>query len=54
LAFVKARWPLGERALQASRNPNRQGMPAEARTSEWRLPATCFPHDAVAENEQRL
>ena len=39
---------------QASRNPNHEGMPAEARTSDWRLPATCFPHDVVAETEQRL
>jgi len=54
LAFVKARWPVGERALQASRNPNQEGMPAEARTSDWRLPATCFPHDAVAVVERRL
>lgn len=51
LAFVKVTWPVSQRALQALRNPNQRGMPADARTADWLLPATCFPHDALASTQ---
>jgi mono/diheme cytochrome c family protein len=49
LAYVKASWPLGLRSLQAQRNPRQMGMPADAQSADWRLPATCFPHHVKAE-----
>ncbi len=48
LAYVKARWPIGQRALQAPRNPEPRGMPAGAETTDWRLAATCFGREAPA------
>jgi mono/diheme cytochrome c family protein len=41
IAFVKARWPLGLRIVQAMRNPGLAGMPANARDEAWQLPANC-------------
>jgi S-disulfanyl-L-cysteine oxidoreductase SoxD len=52
LAFVKARWPVGQRALHALTNPGSEGMPSDAEKSDWRLPPNCFPHDVVAVAQQ--
>lgn len=52
VAFVKARWPMGLRALQALRNPGQSGMPADGRSADWRLPPSCFPHIVQAETSQ--
>jgi len=48
LAFVKDRWPIGLRALQATMNPGERGMPGGAAAGDWRLPPTCFGHNVVA------
>lgn len=40
-AFIKARWPIGLRVLQAARNPGTAGMPPEAAQGGWRFPPTC-------------
>ncbi len=53
LAFVKARWPIGPRALQALRNPGREGMPRVADNSDWRLPPTCLSPESLAEAAAR-
>jgi len=42
IAFIKGRWPIGLRALQAMRNPGGEGMPREAATTDWTLPAACL------------
>jgi S-disulfanyl-L-cysteine oxidoreductase SoxD len=41
MAFIKARWPIGLRVLQATLNPGRAGMPRNAAAEDWRLPPTC-------------
>jgi len=41
IAFIKADWPIGLRAAQATLNPGFQGMPADADKVEWTLPPTC-------------
>jgi S-disulfanyl-L-cysteine oxidoreductase SoxD len=41
IAFIKARWPLGLRILQATRNPGLAGMPVGASGRDWQLPANC-------------
>ena len=41
VAYVKASWPAGLRALQATRNPGGEGMPKDANSADWRLPANC-------------
>jgi mono/diheme cytochrome c family protein len=41
IAYIKARWPLGLRASQSTLNPNFEGMPEEARTTEWTFPPSC-------------
>jgi len=41
VAFIKARWPVGLRILQAMRNPGFAGMPADATTAAWQLPPNC-------------
>lgn len=41
VAFIKARWPIGLRILQAMRNPGFAGMPADAGTATWQLPPNC-------------
>jgi mono/diheme cytochrome c family protein len=43
IAFIKARWPVGLRVMQAMRNPGRAGMPAGAERSDWRFPPECGP-----------
>ena len=43
IAFIKARWPVGVRVLQAMRNPDRAGMPAGAIDSGWRFLPGCRP-----------
>jgi mono/diheme cytochrome c family protein len=42
IAFVKARWPIGLRVVQATRNPGGAGMPANAADADWRLPPDCI------------
>jgi len=42
IAFIKARWPVGLRAMQASLNPGASGMPPAAALSDWRFPPTCL------------
>ena len=41
IAFIKARWPLGLRVLQAMRNPGLAGMPVNANRTAWQLPPNC-------------
>jgi mono/diheme cytochrome c family protein len=41
IAFIKARWPIGLRILQAMRNPGLAGMPANADAANWQLPPNC-------------
>jgi hypothetical protein len=41
IAFIKARWPVGLRILQAMRNPGFAGMPANADAADWQLPPNC-------------
>ena len=41
VAFIKARWPLGLRVLQAMRNPGLAGMPVNANGTAWQLPPNC-------------
>ena len=41
IAFIKARWPIGLRVLQAMRNPGEAGMPAGAERSDWTFPPDC-------------
>ena len=43
IAFIKARWPVGMRVLQAMRNPDRAGMPAHVLDSAWTFPPGCPP-----------
>ena len=43
IAFIKARWPVGMRVLQAMRNPDRAGMPAQTIDSGWTFPPGCPP-----------
>lgn len=43
IAFIKARWPVGLRVLQAARNPDYQGMPANSDRAGWVLPPDCMP-----------
>jgi hypothetical protein len=41
VAFIKARWPVGLRIVQAMRNPAFAGMPANANSIAWQLPPNC-------------
>jgi mono/diheme cytochrome c family protein len=41
IAFIKARWPVGLRVLQAMRNPDQAGMPAGAEREDWTFPPDC-------------
>lgn len=41
IAFIKARWPVGPRVMQAMRNPGQAGMPAGAERADWRFPPDC-------------
>jgi S-disulfanyl-L-cysteine oxidoreductase SoxD len=41
VAFIKARWPIGLRILQAMHNPGLAGMPKDADAANWQLPANC-------------
>jgi mono/diheme cytochrome c family protein len=41
IAFIKARWPIALRILQAMRNPGFKGMPAAVNDADWQLPANC-------------
>jgi mono/diheme cytochrome c family protein len=41
IAFIKARWPVGLRVLQAMHNPGLAGMPSDARDGAWQLPPNC-------------
>jgi S-disulfanyl-L-cysteine oxidoreductase SoxD len=41
VAFIKARWPLALRILQARSNPGFAGMPADATNAAWQLPPNC-------------
>jgi S-disulfanyl-L-cysteine oxidoreductase SoxD len=43
IAFIKARWPIGLRVVQAMRNPGLAGMPANAEQADWRFPPGCPP-----------
>ena len=45
IAFIKARWPLGMRVVQAARNRGAAGMPREAAQSDWTFPAMCRARD---------
>lgn len=49
VAFVKARWPLGLRVLQAARNPDHRGLPPEAARADWTVPADCMPGQSAPE-----
>ena len=42
IAFIKARWPVGLRVLQAMRNPGEAGMPSGAHRTDWTFPADCM------------
>jgi mono/diheme cytochrome c family protein len=42
LAFIKSRWPVGIRVMQALLNPGNAGMPANAENVAWRLPPICM------------
>jgi mono/diheme cytochrome c family protein len=42
IAFIKARWPVGLRVLQAMRNPDGKGTPAEADHTDWTFPSDCL------------
>jgi mono/diheme cytochrome c family protein len=44
VAFIKARWPVGLRVMQAMQNPSQAGMPVGAAADDWRLPIGCAPH----------
>jgi mono/diheme cytochrome c family protein len=41
IAYIKARWPVGLRVLQAARNPGQAGMPAIAGGANWTFPPDC-------------
>lgn len=41
IAFIKARWPIALRILQAMRNPGFKGMPTDIDDAAWQLPANC-------------
>ena len=41
IAFIKARWPIALRILQAMRNPGFKGMPTDIDDATWQLPANC-------------
>jgi S-disulfanyl-L-cysteine oxidoreductase SoxD len=41
IAFIKARWPIALRILQAMHNPGLAGMPKGADAADWQLPANC-------------
>ena len=43
LAFIKARWPLPQRIIQAGHNPGAAGMP-KAAAADWRFDPTCGPN----------
>jgi mono/diheme cytochrome c family protein len=43
VAFIKARWPVGLRVLQASLNPGEAGMPRLPGDADWRFPPDCIP-----------
>lgn len=47
LAFIKARWPIGIRVLQAMLNPGNRGMPAEASSTDWKFPVLCSEREAL-------
>jgi S-disulfanyl-L-cysteine oxidoreductase SoxD len=40
MAFIKARWPISLRVLQATLNPRSAGMPHQADRAEWTFPPT--------------
>lgn len=42
LAFIKARWPVGLRVVQAMLNPGQAGLPAPSDRTEWRFPPICM------------
>jgi hypothetical protein len=58
IAFIKARWPVGLRVLQAMRNPGLVGMPLQARDGPWLLPPNCNAvlrrSEAAAAGSERL
>ena len=58
IAFIKARWPVGLRVLQAMHNPGLVGMPSDARDGAWQLPPNCNAvlrrSDAAAARSKRL
>ena len=39
--FVKTRWPIRLRVLQAMRNPGRVGKPVGAERADWTFPPDC-------------
>jgi mono/diheme cytochrome c family protein len=41
ISFIKARWPIGLRILQAMHNPGFSGMPDDANNATWQLPPNC-------------
>jgi mono/diheme cytochrome c family protein len=41
IAFIKARWPIGQRVLQAMRNPGQAGMPAGQTRADWVFSPDC-------------
>lgn len=41
VTYIKARWPIGLRILQAMRNPGLARMPIDAGNSGWQLPPNC-------------
>jgi mono/diheme cytochrome c family protein len=41
LAYIKANWPIGLRASQATLNPGLAGMPRDADKVDWTLPPIC-------------
>ena len=41
IAFIKARWPIGLRIVQAMHNPGLAGMPSGAEGADWQLPPNC-------------
>jgi mono/diheme cytochrome c family protein len=48
IAFIKARWPVGLRVMQAMRNPGRAGLPADVEHEDWRFPPDCRATDLRA------
>lgn len=42
LAYIKSRWSIGLRAMQAMLNPDFAGTPPGIDRADWRLPPTCL------------